>query len=55
MSAFEEDDVELSKRDILVREHLHKHNISNILDASDDLIAEAEKEADKVLGKGNDN
>lgn len=55
MSAFKEDDAESSKRDILVSEHLSKLGIMSITDASDELLAEAEKEADKILGKGNDN
>lgn len=55
MSEIEDDDVQLSKRDILVNEYLNALGISSIDDAPEELIGEANDEADKVLGKGNDN
>ncbi|MNK06933.1 hypothetical protein D3C87_248360 [compost metagenome] len=54
--AFEdEDDMKSSKRDILVMEHLNALGITSIDEAPDELIDEAHEEADKILGKGNDN
>jgi hypothetical protein len=55
MSEIEDDDAQLSKRDILVNEYLNALGISGIDDAPDELMNEANEEADKVLGKGNDN
>lgn len=55
MAAFKDDDSQSSKRDILVNEHLIALGIMSIDDAPDELIEEAHEEADKILGKGNDN
>jgi Mg/Co/Ni transporter MgtE len=55
MVAFKDDDSKSSKRDVLVNEHLIALGIMSIDDAPDELIEEANEEADKVLGKGNDN
>jgi hypothetical protein len=56
MIAFkEDDDVQSSKRDILVNEHLNALGIMSIDDAPNELIKEAHEEADKILGKGNNN
>lgn len=50
-----DEDFEQSKRDILVAEHLAKLGISSIEDAPDELLDEADKYADSILGVGNDN
>lgn len=55
MNEIEDDDAQSSKRDILVNEHLQALGISSIDDAPAELIDEANEEADKILGKGNDN
>jgi hypothetical protein len=50
----DEVDYTVTKRDILVTEHLHALS-TDIEHAPAELIDEAHEQADKVLGKGNDN
>lgn len=51
----DDDDLATSKRDILISEFLQARGIFSIEDAPDDMLDAADAEADKVLGKGNDN
>jgi aspartate carbamoyltransferase catalytic subunit len=55
MAATKDENLKMSKRDILVSEHLCALGIMSIEDAPDELIDEAHEEADKILGKGKDN
>ncbi|MFM0416989.1 hypothetical protein [Paraburkholderia aromaticivorans] len=55
MSSSKDDDLTTSKREELVAQHLRAPGIFSIEDAPDELLEEADTEADKILGKGNDN
>ena len=49
------EELPLSKRDILVNEHLHKLGIASVSDAPEKLLKEAHDIADRLLGEGETN
>lgn len=54
MSDFKDEDLTTSKRDELISQHLRAAGVFSIEEAPDELLDEAHDEADKILGKGND-
>jgi hypothetical protein len=54
MDARHDDDLRVTKRTMLIDEHLRNNGIYSIEDAPDELIDEAHRAADKILGEGKD-
>lgn len=49
------DELSPSKRDTLVSEYLRKHGIDDIEEAPGEIVDAANKDADRILGKGKNN